>query len=156
MTAAARAIAVPFLEAREGVVLRSYHGAADRPGVWTVGTGFTQWNGKPVGPNLVITQAQNDAEVDRLLGVVERIVDAMAPPLATDEQRAALYSFAWNEGTHAFATSALALRWQRGDVIGAANCFYAWCYANGQVVPGLVKRRALEKALFLTQPKDPT
>jgi lysozyme len=31
-----------------------------------------------------------------------------------------------------------------------ANEFNKWVYAGGKVLPGLVRRRAAEKALFLT------
>jgi lysozyme len=38
----------------------------------------------------------------------------------------------------------------RGDHEGAAEAFMAWTKGGGKVLPGLVKRRQDEKALYLS------
>ena len=38
-----------------------------------------------------------------------------------------------------------------GDIAGATEQFGRWIYGGGKVMPGLVKRRALERAVFLGQ-----
>jgi lysozyme len=144
-------ICEPFLDEVEGCVLTAYHGKADRPGVWTIGTGFTTWKGAPVREGLVITQTENDTELAIALAARADVVDRYAPPGATAHQRAALYSFAWNEGTHAFQISAIAARWRGGEIEAAAEHFAEWVYAAGRRVQGLVNRRAKERALFLTK-----
>jgi lysozyme len=40
------------------------------------------------------------------------------------------------------------MRYNRGDVEGAADAFLMWTKAAGKVLPGLVKRRNDERALF--------
>jgi lysozyme len=39
----------------------------------------------------------------------------------------------------------------RGDWEGAAEAFMMWTKGGGKVLPGLVRRRVAEKALFLTE-----
>lgn len=58
-------------------------------------------------------------------------------------------SFSFNLGTGALRTSNLLAKLNTGDILGAANEFDRWVYAGGQVLCGLVRRRAAEKALFL-------
>ena len=43
------------------------------------------------------------------------------------------------------------MRYNRGDIEGAADAFLMWTKAAGRVLPGLVKRRNDERALFLRQ-----
>lgn len=40
----------------------------------------------------------------------------------------------------------------RGDWDGAAEAFMMWTKGGGRVLPGLVKRRVAERALFLENP----
>ena len=42
------------------------------------------------------------------------------------------------------------MRINRGDMEGAAEAFMQWTRGGGKVLPGLVKRREAEKALFLS------
>jgi lysozyme len=60
----------------------------------------------------------------------------------------ALVSFTFNVGTEAFRTSTLLRRLNAGDCHAAAAQFDRWIRARGRVLPGLVKRRAAERALF--------
>lgn len=76
-------------------------------------------------------------------------VDALLRWEASDNQRAALYDFAWNLGVAALAGSTLLRLANAGDIVGAAAQFPAWVYAGGVVLQGLVKRRALEREVWL-------
>jgi len=62
----------------------------------------------------------------------------------------ALVSFAFNAGLGNLQRSTIRMRANRGDWEGAAEAFMAWTKGGGRVLPGLVKRREAEKALFLS------
>lgn len=64
----------------------------------------------------------------------------------------ALVDFIFNEGWSRFANSTLLRLLNKGDYQGAANEFDKWVYGNGEILDGLVTRRAKEKQLFLTRP----
>ena len=67
----------------------------------------------------------------------------------------ALVSFAFNAGLGNLQNSTIRAKANRGDWEGAAEAFMAWVKGGGKVLPGLVKRREAEKALFLsTMEKD--
>ncbi|OTP79508.1 Phage lysin / Phage lysozyme or muramidase [Caballeronia sordidicola] len=70
-------------------------------------------------------------------------------PLASHE-KAALVDFTFNVGSKNLQTSTLLKLLNAGDYAGAANEFPKWNLASGKVMPGLVKRRARERSLFLT------
>lgn len=62
----------------------------------------------------------------------------------------ALVSFAFNAGLGNLQRSTIRMRANRGDWEGAAEAFMAWTKGGGKVLPGLVRRREAEKALFLS------
>ena len=61
----------------------------------------------------------------------------------------ALVSFAFNAGLGNLQRSQIRMRANRGDWEGAAEAFMAWTKGGGKVLPGLVKRREAERAMFL-------
>jgi lysozyme len=63
----------------------------------------------------------------------------------------ALVSFAFNAGLGNLQRSTIRIKANRGDWEGAAEAFMAWVKGGGRVLPGLVKRRQAEKALFLQE-----
>lgn len=80
-----------------------------------------------------------DAAVRRLVKV----------PL-TRNQLSALTSFVFNVGEGAFRTSTLLRLLNSGEPSArVAEQFGRWKYANGKVLPGLVRRRDAEAKLFL-------
>lgn len=94
---------------------------------------------------------------------IELLVDDLAPveiyltgvlPDIPQHQFDALASFAYNAGIGALDKSTLLKRVKAGDVAGAGAEFGKWTKArvNGVLtdLPGLVKRRAAEAALFLS------
>jgi lysozyme len=63
----------------------------------------------------------------------------------------ALVSISYNFGLGNLQRSTIRMRANRGDWEGAADAFRAWTKGGGKVLPGLVKRREAEIALFLTE-----
>ncbi len=66
----------------------------------------------------------------------------------------ALTSFTFNVGSGNFQSSTLRRLLNEGDYTGASNEFWKWRRSNGKIAGGLVRRRADEKALFLTPIKQ--
>jgi lysozyme len=64
----------------------------------------------------------------------------------------ALVSFAFNAGLGNLQRSQIRIKANRGDWEGAADAFRQWTTGGGKVLPGLVKRREAEIALFLDNP----
>ena len=62
----------------------------------------------------------------------------------------ALVSFAYNAGLGNLQRSQIRVRANRDDWEGAAEAFKQWTKGGGKVLPGLVKRRDAEIALFLS------
>jgi lysozyme len=60
----------------------------------------------------------------------------------------ALVSFAFNAGLGNLQRSTIRMKANRGDWEGAAEAFMSWVKGGGRVLPGLVKRRQAEIALF--------
>lgn len=153
MTARAVALALPLIRRFEGCRLCSYRDAA---GYWTVGYGSRFLaGGRLVTQGITLTQSGADALLAAQVEKIAAQVDAVAPESATDAQRAALVSFAYNLGTGALKESTLLRKFRDGDVGGAAAQFGAWVYADGKKLPGLVERRAAEARLFLgSEPEE--
>ena len=63
----------------------------------------------------------------------------------------ALVSFAFNAGLGNLQRSTIRMKANRGDWEGAAEAFMVWTKGGGKVLPGLVKRRQAEIALFLQE-----
>ncbi|MCW2452336.1 UNVERIFIED_ORG: GH24 family phage-related lysozyme (muramidase) [Rahnella aquatilis] len=137
-----------LLKSFEGCELTAYQ---DPVGIWTVGYGWTQpVNGKPVGKGMIITQET----ADRLLqtGVIqyEKGVTRLLSVAVNQAQFDALVDFAYNLGVKALEGSTLLKKLNAGDYAGAADEFPKWNKAGGKVLNGLVKRRAAERAFFLS------
>jgi lysozyme len=56
-------------------------------------------------------------------------------------------SLAYNIGVKAFCGSTVAKRFNAGDYAGACAAFDMWNKQGGKILPGLVKRRAEERAI---------
>jgi lysozyme len=63
----------------------------------------------------------------------------------------ALVSISFNFGLGNLQRSTIRMKANRGDWEGAAEAFRVWVKGGGKILPGLVKRREAEIALFLTQ-----
>jgi lysozyme len=62
----------------------------------------------------------------------------------------ALVSISFNFGLGNLQRSTIRMRANRGDWEGAATAFRMWTKGGGKVLPGLVRRREAEIALFLS------
>lgn len=124
----------------EGCKLQAYLCPA---GVPTIGWGHT----RDVKLGQRITQHQADVILESDLDVYEENVAELCPG-TNENQFSALVSFAYNLGVTNLGSSTLRKKYLRGDLAGAAAEFGKWVKAKGQVLPGLVARRAAERALF--------
>lgn len=138
--AGAVALAVPLVVHFEGTVLRTYK---DPIGILTSCTGHT-------GPELMMGQTWTQEQCDQqLYGDLLKhaaALDCVKAPM-TDGQRAAFLSFAFNVGNGTFCKSTLVRKANAGDMRGACAELSRWTYAGGQELPGLVRRRAAERAM---------
>jgi len=62
----------------------------------------------------------------------------------------ALVSISFNFGLGNLQRSTIRMKANRGDWEGAADAFLVWTKAGGKELPGLVRRRKDERALFLS------
>jgi lysozyme len=142
----------------EGCKLTAYPDASTRR-IWTVGYGHT---GAGVTQGLTITQERAEQLLAADLVTFETAVRALTSPMLvtlrpggivvcvlTQGQFDALVSFSYNVGAHTLAASTLLRKLNAGDIGGAAAEFAKWTHAGAEVLPGLVRRRAAERALFL-------
>lgn len=144
---------IALIKHHEGLRLTAY---TDPVGVWTIGYGHTTAAGPPkVERGMKITDAGADAILRQDLAKFEGYVsNAVKVPLNQNEFDA-LVSFTFNLGPGNLRSSTLLKKLNAGDRAGAADEFLKWTKAGGKTLPGLVKRREAERALFLTPMVDP-
>lgn len=133
---------VNLIKSFEGCKLTAYQ---DSAGVWTIGYGHTSG----VKKGMTITEAQAEAYLKGDLVTAENAVNGKVTYSIKQNQFDALVSFTYNVGSGNFGSSTLLKKLNQGDITGAANEFEKWNKAGGQVLEGLVRRRAAEKAMFL-------
>lgn len=152
--------AIRLIKEAEGLELAAY---LDRTGKPSIGYGSTSGvTHSDVLNKMTITREEAEKRFQSDLEQASAVVDrAVAVPL-TAEQHGALVSFVYNVGPGAKgvksgfvtlndgSTSTMLRKLNTGDYIGAANEFDRWIYAGGEPLNGLRKRRAAEKALFLS------
>jgi lysozyme len=116
---------------------------------WTIGWGATGSDGQGgrIGRGTVWTGAQCDVRLEAdLIRFAAEVTRAIGPAPTTQAQFDALVSFHYNTGAIARAT--LTRKHRAGDRAGAAREFARWVRAGGKVLPGLVRRRVAEAALY--------
>lgn len=106
--------------------------------------------GTDVKRGQTITKEQSQALLAADLARFEAAVNRACGGKVSQNQFDAMVSFAFNVGTNAFALSTLLRKHRSGDYEGAAKEFAHWTKGGGKVLPGLVKRRAAEAALYLS------
>lgn len=134
--------AIPLIKKFEGCRLTAYKCPAH---VDTIGYGHT---GPDVHAGMTITQEQADALLEADLVKFSTDLDATVKAPINANQRGALLSFAYNCGLSNLKHSTLIRKVNAGDHAAAAEQFGKWNMAAGKVLPGLVKRRAAEAALY--------
>jgi lysozyme len=155
------AAAIDMIKHHEGVRTKPYRCPAL---LWTVGCGhvidpthaavkYEERKSLPVpaGWDRTLTMGEVDAILAQDLGRFERGVARLCPA-AVGRQGVfdSLVSFAFNVGLGNLQRSSLRMKTNRGDFEEAAEEFMKWTKAAGRVLPGLVKRRKDEQALYLS------
>jgi lysozyme len=155
------AAAIDMIKHHEGVRTKPYRCPAL---LWTVGCGhvidpthaavkYEERKSLPIpaGWDRVLTMDEVDGILSQDLGRFERGVVRLCPA-AVGRQGIfdSLVSFAFNVGLGNLQRSSLRMKTNRGDFEEAAEEFMKWTKAAGKVLPGLVKRRQDERALYLS------
>jgi lysozyme len=152
--------AINMIKHHEGVRTRPYRCPAL---LWTVGVGhvidpshaavkYEERRTLPIpdGWDRSLTMGEVDAILAQDLGRFERGVARLCPAAVGHQGRFdALVSFAFNVGLGNLQRSSLRMKTNRGEFEEAADEFMKWTKAGGRVLPGLVKRRQDERALYL-------
>lgn len=119
-------------------------------GRWIIGYGHV----RTAREGVTITEKDAEDLLKTDLRSVEDAVRSLAFAPLNQAQFDALVSLAFNISPGQFKDSEILRRLNEGDLIGAAGAFDAWRRArvNGRimVVDALVRRRAAEKAMFLS------
>jgi lysozyme len=122
-------------------------------GRWTIGYGHT----RSAREGAEVTEADADALLTYDLLEVQSAIDELTYTPLTQNQVDALASFISNIGVEAFRHSSVLRRINEGALLQAACAMEMWRKADFEgeriVIDALVRRRATEKALFLT-PED--
>lgn len=113
---------------------------------WTIGWGST---GPDIKAGLVWTQQQCDARLDQdVTAFAAKVANLLGTAPTNQHQFDAMVCFAYNVGIGNLASSSLLKYHKAGDFAGAERQFALWDKAAGKVMPGLMRRRAAEAALY--------
>ena len=142
---------IDLIKKFEGIRLKSYICPA---GVLTIGYGHT---GSDVYPNQQITEEEAEKLLWKDTESAQQTVSSFVQAKINQNEYDALVSFVFNVGPTAFVNSTLLRLLNHGaDRKVVAAEFDRWVKAGSdQPVPGLVRRREAEKALFLEKVKHP-
>lgn len=152
--------ALDMIKHHEGVRLKPYRCPAR---LWTVGVGHVIVPDHAKVPfedrlklkvpkdwDRTLTNEEVDAILQNDLKRFEAGVRRLCPNGLTQPRLDALVSFSFNVGLGNLQKSSIRMRHNRGDYEGAAEEFMKWTKAAGKVLPGLVKRRTDERALYVS------
>ncbi len=121
----------------------------DPVGIRTIAFGWT--HALPPGYDPPLTRAQGRQLLRQTVGSYGAAVRRLVSVPLLQTQYDALVSFTYNLGPTNLAASTLLRKLNAGEP-GVGAEFERWIRAGGQVLPGLVRRRAAERALFETPP----
>ena len=153
--------AIQMIKHHEGVRVKPYRCPAL---LWTVGVGhvidpshaavkYEERKNLPIpaGWDRILSMGEVDTILAQDLGRFERGVLRLCPA-ASGRQGVfdSLVSFAFNVGLGNLQRSSIRMKTNRGDYEEAADAFLKWTKAAGRVLPGLVKRRQDERAMYLS------
>ena len=149
-----------MIKHHEGLRLKPYRCPAR---LWTVGVGrvlyaiqgrlpLDQRDAYPLAPedNRTFSKAEVDGLLSADLQRFEVGVARLFHMVLTQGQNDALVSFAFNLGLGGVQRSTLRQKVLRGEIEEAADEFLKFTRGGGKILPGLVKRRNDERALFLS------
>ena len=134
---------IALIQEFEGCKLAAYR---DIVGVVTIGYGHTG------SAKMGVTITQDEADellYGDILNFEECVTKAIRVQVVQEEFDACV-SLAFNIGCNAFRASTLLRRLNACQFTEAADAFLMWNMAGGKVVPGLARRRAAERDLFLS------
>jgi lysozyme len=132
-------------EDAEGLRLTAYPDPGTGGHPWTIGYGHT---GADVFQGLTISQELAEKLLRQDVHDAESAIHQLVTTELTQHQFDALVDFAFNCGAHNLATSTLLRHVNAGEFEAATKEFARWVNGGGHVLPGLVKRRHAEAALF--------
>lgn len=121
-------------------------------GVWTIGWGTTAAANVGITPceGMVITQAEADKYFNL---TIEKFIAEIKPAIKrpiNENEHGAFVSLAYNIGAPRFKESSALRYFNAGDTKKAADAILLWNKAGGKVLKGLIRRREVERTLFLT------
>lgn len=119
-------------------------------GVWTIGWGCTE----NVKAGMVWTEKQAEEALLKEIAKHEHAVNILVSVPLTQNAFDALVSFSYNCGSGALRKSSILKYTNDRKFSEAAKSFGLWVRGGGKVLPGLVRRRAKEAALYLTPQKE--
>lgn len=135
---------IDLIKSFEGFKAKAYKCPA---GVWTIGYGHTAG----VKPGMTITREQGEAMLRKDLKIYEKhTADALGNAATNQGQWDALVSFCYNAGPGNLKQSSMLRLHKQGKYLAAADAFMKWTKGGGRVLPGLVRRRKAERALYLS------
>lgn len=143
--ATAAAIALPLIAASEGFVDHVYRDPVGIPTYCFGETSKPEW-----GKKYSMTECRGILN-ERVARAALDVLKCIHAPMK-DHELAALASFAYNVGTTRFCGSTLAKRADEGQLPTACAELSKWVYAGGRQLPGLVTRRAKERAMCEGRP----
>ena len=138
-------IAKELVKYFEGLALKPYICTG---GKRTIGYGHVMKDNEAIEPPITKILAEQLLQQDLLK--TQAIVRKYCPVPLLQTQEAALISFVFNCGSGAFQASALRQKLLRREYDLAADEFLKWVYAKGLKLKGLIKRRLIERNLFLS------
>lgn len=141
-------ILMTLIPKHEGTVLRGYR---DPVGIVTACVGHTK-----TAELRPYTQAECDQLLDEdLIYHAEGVLHCTPGVKQHAYPLAAAISFTFNVGVTAYCQSTMARKFNADDYEGACAEFSRWVKAGGRVFPGLVTRRAEERAICEEVLQDP-
>jgi len=149
---------IDLIKSFEGLVFKPYHGEHDPPKIFTIGYGTIKYppnylNGKNVSlDDPAITQDQAEQFLTFYVKQKANAIDSFLRDDLSENQFAALISFAYNCGEGALRSSTLLKRINENPIqTSIRDAFMMWVKdEQGNSVPGLVRRRAAEADLYFT------
>lgn len=142
--AGAAALLLQYVPQFEGMVLRGYK---DPIGIVTACAGHTKT--AVLGRPYTIGECKALLETD-LVEHAEGVLRCTPSLKDKPFQLAGATSFAFNVGAPKYCSSGMASKFNAGDLAGGCAELSKWTRAGGKVLPGLVKRRAAERAICET------
>ncbi len=135
-------------------LIKQFEGGSAKPyrcpaGMMTIGYGHVIRPGESF-PSEGISREQAEMLLKQDVGRAERAVLRLINVPLTEGQFDALVSFAFNLGEGALQRSSLRRKVNRSEHAEVPPELLKWCWAGGRRLPGLLRRRVAEAAIYLS------